>query len=282
MKFDPNRIEAGRFNADPSRWRLHRLGTRVASGGVTPLRTARVTPATTIDRPDSWRFAMQVDPRRDPRHADFRRALRGSLVLPDDEAVSEALDRVSTVRSSLYPNGPPNLHPDDLHSDDDLIAATEYDAWSKFTIQRGTLTTWHLDLPGPKPCPSFQSFDVAAAQLAREYASLRVPNERFPAPPADTVGGWPGFTSGPPSKVLASCFACVDDDGETWVDEAADWAHSVGLDPLSALGYGLGGRSGPLAKPVVFWRWAEEHWAPYMALAGCAQRNRIVNMAKLE
>jgi hypothetical protein len=65
-----------------------------------------------------------------------------------------------------------------------------------------------------------------------------------------------------------------------WVSEAEAWATANGLDGRTALGYGLGGRSGPLRKFQTLWKWDwHGQWLPFIQVKGFSQRNRIVYMA---
>lgn len=280
--------EARRFNSQPEDWTLHQLrvdGPMVRA--VTPEDGQPVEPfpSQDVEAPVQWRFCSIPNPRRDPRHPEFQRSNPRSLVRRDEEDCDAIIEGWKAGQMAAFPDGePPPLDPERQHSFADLAYSAEYESWSKLTLQVGTMTTWHLDLPQSDMTPAdLSGFADAARELAREYedngrALLTKGFEPRP-PPADTVGGWPGFGSGPPAHLLASLFCNPDDEFGRAFDEGASWATANGIHPATTFGFGLGGRSGPTAKPTLFWKYDEGRWIRWLLSLNAAQRNRIVYMA---
>lgn len=265
-------IPASTFYSDPTQWAYHRLTAGVPSLTLStpvPIEASELgLTVTQVRRPDAWQFAAPPNPLRDPRHPAFTRFRPGSLVLPDDATVSDALQEV-TAGYELVKS----------HADEPGLWTSEQASWKKFTMQRGTAGFWFVQRQsGSSLMSSFPEVvrDIAV-QVAITYAVHAQSTDSSRPDPADTNPGWPTFTAHPLGKLCSNLL--VEREFVGLQRNAAELAHRVHIDEATILANGLGGRSGPLYKDTALLRFTGTAWEQIGTWKGYAQRNRVVQMS---
>jgi hypothetical protein len=266
-------IPSATFFSDPTQWRYHQLTANepfVSIGTERELQTPQSLGLTAQDvrRPDAWQFAAPPNPLRDPRHAEFTRFRPGSLVLPDDAHVADALATVAEQYEHVK-----------SRADTAGLWTSEQASWKKFTMQRGTAGFWFVqrqsggDLESAIP-PRIRDIVI---QIATTYAVNASAADESRPDPADTNPGWPTFTAHPLGKLCSNVL--VEPRFEGLLDNATTLARRLHLDEPSVLANGLGGRSGPLYKDTPLLRFNGSGWETYGTWKGYSQRNRVVQMS---
>jgi len=262
------------FFSDPTQWVYHRMTASPPSLHVDTANPSAVTPTSlgletrTISRPPAWHFASPPPSDRDPRHPQFTRFKTGSLVLPDERSVDDAIDAVSAAHDQLRQR---TL---------DRTLTSELDHFRKFTIQKGTYGPWYVQQLGGGHLTTTLPAVVQkiVAHIAAVYAA-HAPRRSLPtsADPADTNGGWPTFITHPLAKIAGGILA--EDNPDTLLLNAQAVAQGLNIDPSSCLANGLSGRSGPMYKTRPLTRFTGSGWEHIGEWNGYAQRNRIVHMS---
>jgi len=261
------------FLSDPSLWRFHRLSalppSKLIQADETPVLPADLgLNVTRAGRPKPWRFALPPVITKDPRHPDFRRFSPASLVLPDDNAVEDALDAAAEFIAYL------------TQLPESRFSTSELDPARKFTIQRGVYAPWYVqrlsggNLTSPIP-PIVHRIARHVALIYRHHLPNVIPASK--PDPSTTNGGWPTFVAHPLAKIAGALL--TDETFDITFDNAQQAASGLSIDVATTLGNGLSGRSGPLYKEASLHRFTGTGWATIGTWRGYAQRNRIVHMS---
>lgn len=237
-----------------------------------------------VTRPMPWRFALPPIVERDPRSPTFRRFRSASTVCPSEDHVSGWLDAASAAYDRIQDATPSGAFTAAMKD-------TDLQHWKRLTVQLGTTIPWFVSAIGPGDVELKLSnpdlFHAIGDRLVEVYRAARDDSypeySRVNPEPADTNGGWPSFMSGPAAKIFGALFIPQGTNFLEAFDNASQFCQLVGLDPATALGYGLGSRTGPMYKwqPMARFDFDARTWTAGKEWRGYAERNRIVQMSSV-
>jgi len=270
---ESSNITSDHFLLNPDLWKYHRVTAGEPhvsiSGPAVPVTAASLhLKAQEAHRPDSWHFGAPPDITDDPRHPAFKVVDERSLVVSEQSRAIEAFHKVSALHSKVA-----NLT-------DIPLFQSEDGPLRKFTFQNGTVASWYMQRLNPppreKPLPAI--IQAITRHVCQIYA-LASPRKAITsaADPANTNGGWPTFVTEPLAKVVGAM--SYSGSFEATLECALRIAAGLGIDPSTALGNGLTGRSGPLYKAQPLLRFTGAGWESIGEWQGYSQRNRVVQMA---
>jgi len=272
----PTTLQLQAFLGNPKLWKFHQMTAAPPSvalkapGAAIHPEQLRLTVSHGF-RPDGWQFAAPPKAEKDPRWPTFSRYSPSSAVLPSEQAVDDALSEVRDAQLQV-----------EAHAEEDAVWVSEQGPTRKFTIQKGTTSSWFVQAqsgpPPERPLPPIVG--RIAAHVAAVYASqIPDPDHRPDPDPADTNPGWPTFMRRPhnPLGKLVSLALATGNWAATF-ELASTLNTRLGFPAEAVLGNGLSGRSGPVYKDLPLLAHQGGAWRPVGSWKGYAQRNRVVQM----
>jgi hypothetical protein len=239
-------------------------------------------------KPETWTVGL-INPKRDPRHPDFKRYVPGSRIFETEKDVDTGLDHASDFRELLL-----NMGADDDATDEradargfnrDKVLLGEYDVANKFSVILGRPIDSYLTRLGTPGGPDIPGtwIDIARGilrMIKNAYTTEKYVELKKKKNPHETNAGWPVGRRGWVAKLIGALCAGPKNDWKTTWDLSTFIGSEMRLPAPSTLNLMMTFRGGPTNKPHpdLLWESAGNYIA-HTTHYGVTDRARPVYMA---